>query len=48
MGRTVTVTLAVVVVGLTVWTVRGASVESPDATGASAPHRHQATSAAGA
>jgi hypothetical protein len=48
MRRTVTVTLAVVVVGPTAWTVRGAAVESPDATGASAPHRHQATSAAGA
>ena len=39
MRRTVTVTLAVVVVGLTAWTVRGAAVESPDATGASAPQR---------
>ena len=37
MRRTVTVTLAVVVVGPTAWTVRGAAVESPDATGASAP-----------
>ena len=41
MRRTVTVTLAVVVVvGPTAWTVRGAAVESPDATGASAPQRH--------
>jgi hypothetical protein len=35
-----------VAVGPTAWTVRGAAVESPDATGASAPQRHQATSAA--
>jgi hypothetical protein len=48
MRRTVTVTLAVVVVGPTAWTVRGAAVESRDATCASAPRRHQATSAAGA
>jgi hypothetical protein len=40
MRRTVTVTLAVVVVGPTAWTVCGAAVESPDATGASAPQRH--------
>ena len=48
MRRTVTVALAVVVLGPTAWTARGPAVESGDATGASAPHRHQATSAAGA